>query len=140
VASSGVTWSGLTELQQALQHLPDALVGDARAIVQRHAEAATAATRDGYPSYARHLRGGVSLRELSAAGDRFGIGFQLRNTSPDASWFEFGTQIRRTAKGHDRGAMPAGRVLVPIAIRERAAMLTELVALVRAAGFTVTGA
>jgi hypothetical protein len=140
VASSGVTWTGLAEFQAALRTLPDALTADARAIVSRHATAATAAIKAGYPASEATLATRVTLTETSAAGDRFGIHFLIKNTDKRATWFEWGTMVRRTAKGWNRGSLKPGRVFVPAAIRARAGMTDDLIALVRAAGFTVTGA
>ena len=142
MASNGVTWSGLTELLDALQRLPDELKADARAIVERRATAAREAIVAAYPTYAERLRRSVQLRAMSAPGDASAIAFQVRNTAPDATWFEWGTEVRHTVispPGANRGAMPAGRVLVPIAIRERAAMVDELRALVLATGATLGG-
>jgi hypothetical protein len=140
VANSGVTWTGLAEFQAALAALPEALVGDARAIVEKRAEAAESAIKAAYPASQRTLADRVTLTETSAAGDRFGINFLVKNTDRRASWFEWGTMTRYTGKHWNRGAMKPGRVFVPGAIRARAGMGTELIALVQAAGFTVTGA
>jgi hypothetical protein len=140
VASSGVTWTGLAEFQEALKNLPDELTGDARAIVAKHAEAAVTAIKAGYPASEETLANRVTLTETSSANDRFGINFLIKNTDKRATWFEWGTMVRKTAKGWKRGAMKPGHVFVPGAIHARAAMTDELIALVRAAGFTVTGA
>ena len=69
----------------------------------------------------------VTLRE----GNEFGAGGMVKNTAPHAFIFEQGTQARYVTTrplgraknfGYRRGAMPPGRVFIPIAIRRRREM------------------
>lgn len=145
--SSRLVFEGMDAFLEALRALPGALRDEAATIVHDTATRAADEMQAAYPEGPRgRLKRGVkvSLRE----GNEFGAGATVKNTSPHAFIFEQGTQARYVntlplgrAKnfGYRRGAMPPGRVFIPIAIRRRRAMYDALIEVVRRAGFEVTG-
>jgi len=143
-----MTLQGVLELKAALRNLPVDLRDDAQAVVVAHGQAAANAIRDAYPTGpARFFKklnyrypGGNLKKGVKVDGvdnSQFGTRVIVRSTAKHAYLFEHGSALRRTATGALRGSMPAGKVLVPIVIRERRAMLDDLVALVERAGLTV---
>jgi hypothetical protein len=131
---------GLDDIKAALRDLPATLRDDAAAIVHKHADDAAASIRDQYPlGNTGNLRAGVRV-EVVATGP-FGVKVQVRSTAKIAWIYENGTEFTRyTRAGHiSRGRMPAGKVVIPTAIRERGAMFTELVGVLERAGLTVHG-
>jgi hypothetical protein len=128
---------GMAEFKAALRALPTELRDAAQDVVQAHADAADGAIRAAYPRGATgHLQAGLSeARETSAFGTRV----RLKNTAKHAWIFENGTELRHTNLGANRGRMPAGKVFIPIVIRERRAMVEDLVAIVERAGLKVHG-
>jgi len=145
--SSRFVLEGFDAYLEALRNLPGELRDEARTIVHDTATEAADAMRAAYPDGPRgRLKRGVkvALRE----GDEFGAGATVKNTAPHAFIFENGTQARYVTTrplgraknfGSRRGAMPPGRVFIPIAIRRRRAMYDALIEVVRRAGFEVTG-
>jgi hypothetical protein len=130
---------GFDELRAALLKLPDDLAQEGEGIVERHA---TAAKDEIVRQYTAHHHTGNLEKHVSLKIDRTGsagVVGTLKSTSPHASLFEFGTQVRHTAAGANRGASPPHAVFIPTVIRERRAMTTDLVELVKKAGFEVTG-
>jgi hypothetical protein len=136
-----VTIDGFDELMQALQHLPDHLVEKATTIVSDAADRMLTEATSGYPSGA--LQAGMVKTEQAMG--RYGVGYQVKNRAPHAWWYEHGTETRHTAKGADRGAMyggpksPPGHVFIPAAERARPQMYRDLMAMLEAEGFEVTG-
>jgi hypothetical protein len=140
---------GIRELEAALRALPIELRDEAAGVVQAHASAAEGAIRAAYPiGPARYFKkldyryGGGELRKgLQSASEtsRFGTRIRLKNTAKHAWIFENGTELRHTDLGRNRGRMPAGKVFIPIVIRERRAMVDDLVAIVERAGLRVHG-
>jgi hypothetical protein len=144
--SNRLTFTGLDQLMQDLQRLPVALRDEAAGIIHETATGALEEIRAGYPE---GRRGGLKrgLKSTFSTSD-FGTAGVVKNSSPHAFIFEQGTQARYIqtlplgrAKnfGYRRGAMPPGRVFIPIAIRRRRAMYAALTEVVRRAGFQVTG-
>jgi hypothetical protein len=129
--------TGLEELRAALRSLPDDLADEAGAIVQAHAEEAA---RQMDAKYAEHEWTGKLRNSLSVSGEgqRYGARWVVKNSDRKAWWAENGTQIRKTSKGVNRGAMPPIHAFVPIAIRQRRAMVEGLKSVVRRAGFVVS--
>lgn len=139
-ARVGVKWSGLDELTRDLTQLTPAVVEQADGIVNAHAHKAADAIVSAYPERTGKLRQGVTVRETSSKGRRPDTPrYTVANSAPLAHIFEYGTQARHTEIGADRGVMPAGKIFIPFAIRERGAMLNDLRELLRAQGATVTG-
>jgi hypothetical protein len=132
---------GLTELADQLAHLPEALQAEARAIVERRAASAMARIRAAYPQ--RTGDGKKSLRnrlKLTTEETNVSASAVVKNLSPLAAIFEFGTQARHKALGASTGAMPAGHVFIPITVEERRAMYeVDFRALLVKAGLVVEG-
>ena len=146
--ASRMSLDGVMELKAALRNLPVDLRDDAQAIVVAHGQAAADKIRDAYPTGpARYFKklsfrypGGALKKGVKVDGvdnSQFGTRVVVRSTAKHAWLFENGSELRKTAAGVPRGHMPAGKVMVPIVIRERRAMLDDLVALVERAGMKV---
>ena len=87
-----------------------------------------------------NLAKGVRLLTQSSRG--FVAITQVKNSAKLASIYEFGTQARHyytRARGvkHSTGAMPAGNVFIPEAIRARRQMYSDLKSMVESHGMTV---
>jgi hypothetical protein len=146
--SSRLVLEGLDPWLEALRQLPGELRDEARTVVHDTATHAADEMRAAYPEGPRgRLKRGVKVGLHE--GNEFGAGATVKNTAPHAFIFEQGTQARYVTTrplgraknfGYRRGAMPPGRVFIPIAIRRRRAMYDALVEVVRRAGFEVTGA
>jgi hypothetical protein len=157
--SVSVSWEGLSAFSEGLRNLPEALAGDASAIIRRTTEETKAELLRGYPvgpgykaSTTRgtrtrsaypggNLRAGVSSNVARSGVATVGHVFSL---APHAHFWELGTVDRFTKQwrpGSHRGVMPAHRSqsLHAIADRRRATMNMQLADLVRRAGFTVSG-
>jgi len=145
---SRIIFNGLNELRGALRNLPVDLRDDAQAIVSSHAAAAATKIRDAYPigpsrffkklNYrypGGELKKGVVVEGLDNSA--FGTRVVVKSKAKHAWLFENGSSLRKTAAGVPRGHMPAGKVMIPIVIRERRAMLDDFVALLERAGMTV---
>jgi hypothetical protein len=133
-----VLLQGNNELRNALKQLPADLNRQARDIVHGAATATAATLRSVYPRGATGaLRDGVTVTTSDSVTTTTAT---VRSRAKEAAWWEYGTQVRRTAAGFNRGAMPAatGHGLISIAARERRQMTAQLVELVRAAGFEVS--
>lgn len=132
---------GLTELADQLARLPAELQAEARAITLRRATRAMERIRAAYP--ARTGDGNKSLRnrlKITTDESTFSASAVVKNTSPLAALFEFGTMARHKALGASTGAMPAGHVFIRINVEERRAMYEDdFRALLEKAGLTVTG-
>lgn len=131
---------GLTELSDQLAHLPAALQERAKFITLLHATAAMNRIREAYP--ARTGDGAKSLRnklKVTSEESTFSASAIVKNTSPLAALFEFGTMARHKALGANTGAMPAGHVFIRINVEERRKMYDDFKALLEEAGLTVTG-
>jgi len=131
--------NGLTELRAALLKLPAELSTRAGEIVLAHAEDAA---RQMDAKYAEHEWTGTLRRSLSVTNEnnflRFGARAVVKNRAPHAYWAEHGTQIRKTAKGVTRGAMPPLKIFIPIAQRVRRTMEHVLIRFVEGYGIRVS--
>lgn len=132
---------GLTELVDQLARLPAELQEQAMVITRIRAERAMNRIREAYPL--RTGDGKKSLRnrlKITTDDSTFSAAAVLKNTSPLAAIFEFGTMARHKALGASTGAMPSGHVFIRIAVEERRAMYNEdFRALLEKAGLTVEG-
>lgn len=126
--SATVRFEGLDELRAALKALPEHLRGGAATIVIDHAEAAKQEIVDAYPEVTGNLKGRVVVEPQSST---YGAAAKVKSTAKHAWMFENGTQTRQNALGHNRGAMPPGRVFVPIMVRRRREMHGDLVDLLQ---------
>ncbi len=130
---------GLSELRAALRALPVELADKGADLVDGATERTAASLVQAYPpGPSGKLRRGVSHTVTRSAGGAIGT---VVSRSPEAHLWEFGTQNRRTRQGWNRGRGPAhhNEGLVGIAQRERRTLTGELVDLVRAGGFEVSG-
>ncbi len=135
MSNNKLTLGGFNELREALRNLPEHLAHEAGAIVTQHAEAAAAQIRNAYPARTGNLKRGVKVDRATVQGA--GASARVRSTAKHSFIFEHGTQARHNAIGANRGAMPPGNVFVPVVVRERRAMIDDLVALVEREGLTV---
>jgi hypothetical protein len=133
---------GLDEFLRELRDLPADLTAEAETIVMDSAETVAAQARSAYPaptaaSRGVTLRDGVKVETVDAGP--LGTASRVRNTAPHARMYEYGTAVRSTSQGWNRGASPAHHVLVPIAVRERRTMYRTLADLLERRGATVAG-
>ena len=145
--SSRLTFDGLDQLIQDLRQLPGHLRDEATTIIHATASGAVEEMRAAYPEGPRgRLKRG--LKTAFRQDSEFGSAGVVTNTAPHAFIFEQGTQARYVSTlplgrvknfGYRRGAMPPGRVFIPIAMRRRRDMYTALTEVVRRQGFQVTG-
>jgi len=94
---------GLDDLKAALRALPAELTGEASKIIEGAGNGAVLDIRRAYPGGGTgNLRAGVSVEF-----DRSGVhaGAVVRSRSPHAWWYDYGTEVRHTAKGWKRGRM-----------------------------------
>lgn len=128
-------------LAQAIDALPDHLQAEADQVVSGAAKRTAARIRARYRQAKsdvdtrKHLADSVTTR--TTVKNRGSVAARVAVTAPHAHLYEYGTAVRRTKAGAGRGTMPAQPTLVPAAIAERETMVSELVALVEAQGFTV---
>lgn len=132
-----LTFEGLSELREALRNLPDDLRGEARHIVEAAANGAAAQIQGAYAVDDGDLRDGVYVRPSEVG--TFGAGAIVVSKAPHAHLYEFGSQVRRTKAGANRGAMPPKPTFVPIVIRKRRQMQEQLIDLLVRHGLVVSG-
>jgi hypothetical protein len=147
MAENRIVWRGLTELEAALRNLPLDLVGRAHTTVLAHAEAARDQIAANYTrGKTGNLARGLTVRTYETHGVG-GVLVIIRNRAHHAYLWEHGTGVmnddhpsrnRETRKGYNRGSTAPARNFIPPAIRERREMRNELIAIVRAAGLTVS--
>ena len=121
-----VTWHGMDELQRNLDTLARDIATETRPIAEQHAQAAADQIRARYPVVKGRLRAGVQVH--AHTGGPFGVRYQVISTAPYASYYEYGTSRQ-----------PAGKVFVPIAIKERRAMRSDIGEVLESYGATVRG-
>ena len=105
---------------QALEGWPQAIADQARPIIERHARQAFTDIYAGYPVVTGRLRAGLTIRDTSKGP--LHPSMTVENEVYYAKIFEAGGMT--TA-----GPKPAGRVFIPITVRERRAMRAEVVEL-----------
>lgn len=135
-----VKWDGLDELRRQLKALPADLAHEARENVVEAAESAAAALRQAYPpGPTGRLRRGVKVTVKQTEAT---VVATLKSTAPEAHLWEWGTQVRRTQQGWNRGAAPAhyNQGVVGLGLRYRRRLNGQLVELVKRHGLEVTGA
>jgi hypothetical protein len=140
VSNNRLRFDGLQELRASLRRLPKELRDEAEEIVFGSANDAASDIKAGYEAHRRsgELADKVSVQQLKGEGTAF-AGALIQNKSKLAFIFENGTQVRHTAIGANRGAMPPGHVFVPAVIKRRREMYDKLRALLRGKGLKVTG-
>lgn len=125
------------QIREELRKLPTELRDDGGRIVEARGNEAGREIVDKYATVSGNLKDGVKVT-VQRAG-QFGVQVTVRSTSPHAFIYENGTQIRRNAKGANRGAMPPKHVLVPVMVRKRRQAYEDLANLLRANGLLVSG-
>jgi Bacteriophage HK97-gp10, putative tail-component len=136
---AGVVWKGMREYADELAALPREVAAEAAAIVYDEATQAADEIRASYPVVSGELRNSVRVvdrsRDLTATT-------KVINTAKYAVPFEFGTQVRHTKRGFNRGAIakPGANVFVPITVRHRRAALQRVIAAIETHGAKVTTA
>jgi hypothetical protein len=124
---------GVAEFREMLAALPANLAAEAQDIVRDAAVAAFDADLAAYPP--GELRDSMVLLD---EGTPLDVVWRVTNKSPLSTFWEYGTQVRHTKMGYNRGAMPAAPTFVPNAQRARVDMLRRLVAVLEEAGFDVS--
>jgi len=132
-----LTFHGLQELKADLRQLPAALTGEAIHLVQAEGNAAAFAIRGAYPEVTGHLRQGVGVEPIQRT--QFFAGVRVVSRAPHAHLYEYGTQVRHTALGANRGASPPHPVFVPRMIQARARMYAGLADLLVRHGLRAIG-
>jgi hypothetical protein len=139
MATNRLILDGLDAFRADLRRLPQALAQEGARIVGAAADRAAAALVAAYPARTGNLRHGVRATHRQTA---HGAESVVQSRSRHAHLYAYGTQLRRTARGWSRGAMPPApprAQLGRIARRERTAMVTALTALLRRQGLEVRG-
>lgn len=106
---------------QAFEGWPDTLAALARPIVDAHARQAYTDIRAGYPVKTGTLRDGLTIQDTSKGAMHPSM--TVANDTVYAKIFEM-------SGATTAGPKPAGRVFLPITIRERRAMRAEIFALI----------
>ena len=120
-----VTWSGLDAYERELAAWPAATAHDAATHVETRARAAFSTVRAGYPVVTGTLRDG--LRLANTTRDPLQPHWTLRNDVVYARIWESGGMTTG-------GPQAPGKLLIPTSMRERRAMVAEVVEVVRATG------
>ena len=144
--SLNVSWSNLDALYKELAALPQALHGEANAILLESAQAAKAEISAAYPLGPGNRRRGIApggLKRglvLTPARGRLFAGAVLRNRAPHAWIYEHGTKPRvlkgrgMYPAGTERGASPPHHTFHPIAEAHQRAAVAAIVQLEYAHG------
>ena len=118
---------GLGDFKAWLLALPRTLAKESDPIVQTRAEAARDRVARAYPVVTGHLRGSVRTEKLRTSDPAI-VQTQVISGAEYAGNFEFGTRYTRPRP-----------TFVPTTQAERRQMVTEVVDVVKAQGFDVTG-
>jgi hypothetical protein len=131
-----VDLAGFEALIAELRNAPEDIRADAMAIVRETTEAAAQEIREAYP---KGPTGNLKSRVKTYYPSESVLAGIVRSTAPHSHLYEFGTRERKTKTGANRGRMPrpSPEVTPPIAIRHRASMFTQLVAMLRGKGFEI---
>lgn len=132
--SAQATWTGFDELVRALANAPEEIHSEAAAIIKEETEGAAIELATSYPK-----KTGTLARRVRTEYPKDLVG-KVKSKAPHAHLWHWGTKVRRTAKGANRGQMPAANPepLVPISRRRRARMMRRLKDLLIRRGFTIT--
>ncbi len=136
MSGNRLVFNGLAELRAQLRNLPAELTAEASRITEASANSAAAAIKQAYPKgETGNLIAGVTVTHFDKG--RFSAGAILKNRAKHAAIFEYGTQARHTSLGRNRGAMPPGRVFIPIVIEKRRQMFEAFKAMLTRHGLRV---
>lgn len=131
-----VTLSGFSELMRQLTDAPAEIRDEAKAIVHETTEGAAADLKTAYQQH--RVTGTLAARVRASypvSGALVGV---IQSTAPHAHLFEWGTVVRKNARGKNLGRMPKGDVIVGIAQRWRERMEMRLMVLLANRGFLVS--
>jgi hypothetical protein len=133
--SAHIRWDGFDSFLREFQALPEALRTEGLAIVQ---EETTGAAVEITQRYGRKTGTMARRVRVEFPNSKLLVGAVV-SAAPHAHLYEFGTGNRQTAKGANRGRMPAADppVIIPIARKRRARMRRRLVELLRRHGFAI---
>jgi len=148
-----INFDGMNELRDGLSRLPQELAAKAAQVVETSAEQAGQSIRSSYPIRQTNLHPGPHRKSpwyppgnlhnrvtVSNQSSAVSARYAVKSAAPHAHWFENGTGRRSTQSGANRGSMPAAPIserMIPIVIRVRSRMVSQLIEIVKAAGFTV---
>lgn len=124
------------EFREALRNLPHELADEAGDIVTGAAESAKSEIVAAYPEVTGNLKRGVTVKHERSA---FGVTAIVKSNAQHSHLYEFGTQVRNTSIGANRGAMRPRPTFIPAVQKHRRAMTNALIGLLKRAGFQVTG-
>lgn len=131
-----VKLEGFDELVKQLTNAPKEIRAEAMEIVREETEGAAVDIAAGYPEGPTgNLRRRV---KTSYPSSQIIVGI-AQSTAPHSHLYEFGTQVRKTDSGANRGSTRPHPVTVPVARKRRARIFRRLVDLVTRRGFEVTG-
>jgi len=132
---------GLFELRAQLEGLPAQLVEDAKPIVTANAAGANREITAAYEAHERARKADFPshMKTVDHTKQPGTFVLDVQNDSPLARVFEWGSAVRHTALGANRGQMPAENVFLPRYYSWHHRMIDELSGMLEQHGFTVTG-
>jgi hypothetical protein len=131
--SAKIQWDGLAEVSRPLTNAPREIRVEAMDIVRDETEGAAAEIQQQYAVQTGRLRNRVRTDYPSSDV----ITGAVISSAPHSHLYEFGTKVRRTGNGANRGSMPASPVTPAIAVRRRTRMVGRLAEMLRRKGFEV---
>lgn len=139
--SAKITLYGFDELVRGMERAPQVVRTEGQQIIKEITETTAAALRGRYPigpGSKKYGPGGNLQRGVRTFYPAPLVGV-VRNQSPHAHLWHWGTKDRRTKRGWRRGVMPAANPdpLVPLAQRGRVLMVQRLTALLEGMGFSI---
>ena len=134
--SATLRLEGLSAFADDVTQLPTTLRDESRPVVTNAADTAEATIRAAYPEVTGELKAGLRQETVESAT---GVQVRLVNDSLHAVWYEYGTELRQTSLGYNRGRMPAAKVFGPAAAQEKRQMVEDVIAVVEAEGLRVRG-
>lgn len=128
-----VTFKGLDDFLREFGSIPQQLTQQGMEIIREETEGAAVEIAQGYARKTGRLARAVKTFYPSST---ILIG-KVLSRAPHSHLYEFGTKLRRTHGGANRGVMPEKAVSVPIARRRRARMARRLIDLLKTMGFQI---
>lgn len=141
MSSAQLKFAGLEDLKRELRNLPEALRAEALTYVHEATDGSAAELKVAYPerTYGRSDRRGSLKHGVRVEYPSSLVAVGKVKTAPHAHLYEFGTQLRHTARGANRGAEPPHPTAIPIYTRHRRQMYEQLLAMLGRQGFQVRG-
>ena len=112
-----VVWTGMNEYKQLLLQMPDTMSGEAAKLAESTANSAAFDIRSVAPVVTGNFQKSVQVVKLNRG--RYQPGSQVKITAPHSHLIEWGTKLRQTKGGANRGRMPALRLIIPRIIKWR---------------------